>query len=268
MYEAHFGMGRRPFSETVLDSAYLQLPSHDAVLRRLKYGLIQAQGPAVLFGPSGTGKTLLTRKLASEIGGPVAHLGFPMMPPVDLLTFIADELGGKLGGNAERTMLGEYRRLQSILADCSARGERPLLVLDEAQSVLDPSMFDLLRMLLNLTTTGTSDLLLVIVGTADLLLQLPENLADRLSARCLLGPLSESETASYVSSRLAVAGSTESLFTDEAVLELHRSAAGLPRRLNRLADLALLITYAEDSRQCDARVISIAARELGYDQAA
>jgi type II secretory pathway predicted ATPase ExeA len=235
----------------------------------LKYGLIQAEGPALLFGPPGTGKTLLARKLAAEVGGPSAVLSFPVMPAVDVLGYLADELGGPVANPTPgRTMLGEFRRLESILAASIARGERPILVLDEAQSINDPGLFDLLRMLLNLTSRGTSDLSLVLVGTTDVLLHLPPSLTDRLAARCLLGPLTEPETDAYIAGRLAAAGSASSLFTPDAVAELHRAADGLPRRLNRLADLALLIAYAEESAQCDPRTISIAARELGYDQAA
>ena len=268
VYEAHFGLGRRPFSETILESAYLSLPSRDSVLRRLKYGLLQAQGPAVLFGPSGTGKTLMTHKLAAEVGSPTAVLNFPVMPPVELLGYIADEFGGVSTAGPGRTVLGEYRRLESILAAASARGERPLLIIDEAQSITDPALFDLLRMLLNLASQGTPDLSLVLVGTTDVMLKLPESLADRLSARCLLGPLAESETASYLEGRLAAAGATQPFFSPEAIAELHYASDGLPRRLNRLADLALLIAYAEESTECAPRTIAIAARELGYDLAA
>ena len=268
MYESHFGVGPRPFSETTSDSAYLELPSRDAVLRRLKYGLLQSQGPALLFGPSGSGKTLLARKLAADLGGPTAFLGFPMMPAIDLIGFVADELGGGTSSTPERTMLTEYRRLESILSAASARGDRPLLVIDEAQSIDDPALFDLLRMLLNLASRGTPDLSLLLVGTTEVLLRLPPSLTDRLSARCLLGPLAEPETSSYLAGRLASAGSTAPLFTPQAVVELHSAADGLPRRINRLADLALLIAYAEESSQCTPRTISLAARELGLDMAA
>src|SRR5208283_3050990 len=106
------------------------------------------------------------------------------------------------------------------------------------------------------------------VGTAELILQLPPGLADRLTARCLLGPFTESESSTYVLGRLAAAGATTSLFTLEALAALHRAADGLPRRLNHLADLALLIAYAEGHPQADPRTIAIAAREFHLDTVA
>src|SRR5205823_5195960 len=99
LYEAHFGLSRRPFSETVDPSAYVAIPSRETVLRRIRYGLERGLGPALIFGPPGTGKTLLARVLARDLGGPSAHLTFPAMPAADLLALLAEELGAGLPGD-------------------------------------------------------------------------------------------------------------------------------------------------------------------------
>lgn len=263
MYEEHFGLSARPFGETVDPAAWVALPGREAVVRRLRYGLEHGQGPSLVFGPPGAGKTLLARTLAVAVGGPCAHLTFPAMPAADLLSFLADELGA--GPAADASIGGSLRRLGRRLSSAVAVGERPLLVVDEAHLIDDPSTFEVLRAVLNFTTLGPPDLMLLIVGGPEVLLRLPGGLADRLTARCLLGPLTEAETATYVLGRLSIAGASEPLFLPEALAALHRAGDGLPRRINRLADLALLIAYAEGMSRPDTRAVAIAARETDPD---
>jgi type II secretory pathway predicted ATPase ExeA len=259
MYEAHFGLTRRPFAETVDPQAYVAVPSREIVLRRVRYGLEQSHGPALVFGPPGTGKTLLARVLTRDLGRNAAHLAFPAMPAADLVALVAEELGA--GSPAGTTLSGAIRRLRQHLAAAAARGERPLLIVDEAHLIDDPATFEAVRLLLNFASQGPPDVSLLLVAGPEVLLRLPPGLLDRLTAHCLLGPFTEEETSTYVLGRLAAAGARLPLFGPAEIAALHRAADGLPRRLNRLADLALLIAYAEGIAQPDARAVAIAARE-------
>jgi len=260
LYEEHFGLRARPFGESVNPSATVALSSRDSVVRRVRYGMEHCQGPALIFGPPGTGKTLLARRVARDWKGMTAHLVFPTMPVSELLAWLLDELGG--GMLEQRTFAGSLRRLSGTFASAVGRGEPPLLVVDEAHLIDDPATFETLRLLLNFATDGPPDLSLLLIGGPDLLLRLPGGLTDRLTARCLLGPLSEVESSAYIKGRLDAAGCLEPLFPPESLSALHHAATGLPRRLNRIADMALLLAYAEDLPSADLRTVAIAAREL------
>jgi type II secretory pathway predicted ATPase ExeA len=266
VYESHFGLRRQPFGETVSPAAYVALPSQDALLRRLRYAIERGQGPAVLFGPAGSGKTLLARRLASELQATAVHLSYPAVSAADMVTYLALEFGGL--PEPCPSIHAALRHLQSRLAALAASENRPLLVVDDAHLIGSVATFDAIRLLLNFTTTGPPDLSLLFVGGAEVLLELPPGLADRLVARCLVSPLTESEASTYVLGRLAAAGGQSPLFTEIALRVLYQAADGLPRRLNRLADLALLIAASQDLAVVDDRIVAIAAREFSRDAAA
>ncbi len=266
VYENHFGLRSRPFDETTSPAACIELPSRAAVLRRLCYGLEHRRSPAVLFGPSGSGKTLIAGVLASRLGSPSVHVTYPALPAEELLIVLTTELCGQ--SPEPRSMATALSELRGRLASAAKAGLHPLLIVDEAQLIADPASFDVLRLLLNFSTAGPPDLNLLLVGTAEMLPRIPLALADRVTARCLLLPFTQEESAAYVAGRLTAAGATTPLFSADALAGLHRAADGLPRRLNHLADLALLIAYAEGRTQAEAHTITIAAREFQLDDAA
>jgi general secretion pathway protein A len=86
--------------------------------------------------------------------------------------------------------------------------------------------------------------------------------AQRITGRLHLDPLSETETAAYVRHRLRVAGATKEIFTPRALRELHRQAGGLPRLVNVIADRAMLGAYAKDRHEVTPALVRAAAAEI------
>ena len=264
MYESHFGLRASPFRETVDPAAYLPLASREAALRRLRYGLEHGGGPVLAFGPAGGGKTILARRLGGLPGWRPLFCTFPALPAADLLEFLADELAVVgIGGPRPSAGLGSaIRRLRDALKAASRRGARRLLIVDDAHLITDPEAFEALRLLLNFGEGGTPDLGLVLVAATELLLRLPPALEDRLAARALVKALDLDESASYVEGRLWMAGARRPLFEPDALELLAKLGDGLPRRLNRLADLALLVAAGRERARAGPEEVMIAAREL------
>ena len=264
MYEEHFGLRPRPFGATRGGTSLIRLPSRDAAHRRLRYALEHVGGPALLVGPSGIGKTLLALALGVDLAGPVVHLTFAALPAADLVALLTDEIDPASAAIESSTFSGwspNLRRLRSSLAAAASRDARPLVIVDDAHLIGDPATWDALRLLLNFNSEGPPDLRLLIVGTSEVLGLIPVALDDRITARSTMGALTLSESSRYVLGRLELAGATGPLIDPAALAELHQAAEGNIRRLDRLADLALLVAAADDRPTVNARQPALAMLE-------
>src|SRR5262249_5175818 len=111
---------------------------------------------------------------------------------------------------------------------------------------------------------GRPTLTLLLVGEMNLISaasRLP-SLEERLSVKAMLRALTAAETAAYVRHRLQAAGANREIFTADATEALHYLSHGLPRQINRLADLALLVGFADRLQRIAADQIEAVSEEL------
>jgi general secretion pathway protein A len=266
MYLSHFGLREPPFSITP-DPRFLYMSArHREALAHLVYGVGQHGGFVQLTGEVGTGKTSVCRCLLEQLPSHVdlALVLNPRLSPIELLATVCGEL--RIPYPADTTSAKELvDRLHRYLLEAHARGRRTVLIVDEAQN-LAPEVLEEVRLLTNLETTREKLLQVILIGQPELtaILDQPKlrQLAQRITARYHLEPLSRAETRAYIRHRLAVAGRGRAVFTEAALRVLHRRSRGIPRLINAVADRALLGAYTRERLQVDAATVRRAAAEV------
>jgi general secretion pathway protein A len=267
MYTSFFGLQEKPFAITP-DPRYLYLSErHAEALAHLMYGINEAGGFIQLTGEVGTGKTTVIRSLLEQLPGhaDVALILNPRVTPAEFLLTICEELHihvPESGRGSTKTLMDLIGRQ---LLDTHARGRRVVLIVDEAQN-LSAETLEQVRLLTNLETATTKLLQIILIGQPELraLLDQPDlrQLAQRITGRYHLNPLSADETAGYVKHRMRVAGATAEVFTPSALREIHRLSGGIPRVINVICDRALLGAFTQEDHRAGAGLIRQAASEV------
>ena len=267
MYLPFFGLSEKPFAITP-DPRYLFLGErHAEALAHLVYGITEAGGFVQLTGEVGTGKTTIIRSLLARQpdNAEIALILNPGMNAPEFLLTICEELGIMVPNDAIGSVKDLVDILNHYLLKAHAQGKRVVLVVDEAQN-LSPELLEQVRLLTNLETDTQKLLQIILIGQPELRDLLARNdlrqLAQRVTGRYHLDPLSRSEAAAYVKHRLRIAGATADIFTASALAELYRCSGGIPRLLNIISDRALLGGYTEDRHEITATMVRRAASEV------
>ena len=266
MYEQFHGLSEKPFSITP-DPRYLYLSArHAEAMAHLLYGVRENGGFTQLTGEVGTGKTMLVRCLLERLPRQT-DTAIVLDPPgtrIEFLQTICRELRMRTPRWAENcSALGAA--LNRRLLRTYGAGRRTILIIDEAQA-LGANLLEQVRRLTNLETARDKLLGIVLVGQPELheTLARPDlrQLAQRITARCHLGPLSRAETGEYLQHRLKVAGANREVFTARAKRRLYRVSGGIPRIVNVVADRALLGAFVRKEQEVGTQLVRLAAREV------
>src|ERR1700737_5089881 len=237
MYLSFFGLNEKPFAITP-DPRYLYLSErHAEALAHLLYGINEAGGFVQLAGEVGTGKTTIVRSLLAQTpkNAEIALILNPKMTAPEFLLTICEELGIGVPDTATESLKDLVDILSGYLLRAHAGGRRVVVVVDEAQN-LAPSVLEQVRLLTNLETNTRKLLQIILIGQPELRVLLARNelrqLAQRITGRYHLHPLSRDETGGDVPHRLRVAGATSDIFSNLALAELYHLSGGVPRVVN------------------------------------
>ncbi len=266
MYTKFFGLTEKPFAITP-DPRYLFMSEqHSEALAHLIYGISESGGFIQLTGEVGTGKTTLVRtvlgRLPAEVD--VALILNPQLTSLEFLIAICEELSTPPPED-KRSAKSLVDTLNRHLLAAHARGRRTILLVDEAQN-LSPDVLEQLRLLTNLETAKQKLLQIILIAQPELRDMLARDdlrqLAQRVTGRYHLEPLSREESGQYIDHRLKVAGALGEVFDDAAKQEVFNLSGGVPRIINVICDRAMLGAYSRETRKIGKKLVERAAAEV------
>jgi general secretion pathway protein A len=269
VYTEFFGLSEKPFSITP-DPRYLYMSRrHADALAHLIYGISESGGFIQLTGEVGTGKTTLIRSLLEQLPAraEIALILNPQLSTKEFLQVICDEL--RTPAPSDDSLKARIDTLNAHLLKVHAEGRRVVLIVDEAQT-LSPELMEQVRLLTNLETAKQKLLQIILIGQPELrdLLDRAQmrQIAQRVTGRYHLEPLSADDTAAYVRHRMKIAGSQTEVFTRSAIRKIYRKSRGIPRLINVIADRTLLAAYTRDQHRADGKLVGRAAAEVFGDR--
>ncbi|HEY3308313.1 MAG TPA: AAA family ATPase [Desulfuromonadaceae bacterium] len=264
MYKNYFGFKEKPFSKTP-DPRFLFLSNgHEEALARLEF-VLEEREIAVLTGEIGCGKTTISRSLMDRLGDSYkfCFIVNPRLNAVEFLRTVARLLDIEHPAPAKDDLL---EQINAVVYESYQKGICPVIVVDEAQMIVDGAVFDEIRLLTNFQLDDRNLLGVIIMGQPELreMLALPryEPLRQRIALHYHLQALSLEETMEYLDFRLEIAGGAAGLFTPDAVQKIYELTGGVPRKINSMATNALLVAYGNDAALIDSAIVNEIKDEL------
>jgi type II secretory pathway predicted ATPase ExeA len=267
LYLEHFGLREPPFRITPHTDFFFTGANRGPTLDALIYAITQDEGIVKVTGEVGSGKTMLCRMLLERLPANVEslYLANPSLSRDELLGAIADDLGIPADGKSTHSKI---RALQDALVERYAAGKRVVVLIDEAHAMPTESLEEI-RLLSNLESKSAKLLQIALFAQPELDERLAANdmrqLRERITQHFGLNPLKPGDVAGYIDFRLRAAGyHGPTPFTPRAIEFIAKVSEGLSRRINILADKALLAAFSQGSHQVDSAEVRIAAADARF----
>lgn len=264
MYLEHFGLNEPPFKITPVTDFFFSGANRGEILDALVYAITDGEGIVKISGEVGSGKTMLCRMLLEKLPTNIKaiYLANPSLSRDELLYAIADRLGLDLEGQRVSVIL---QNLQNDLETKYAKGERCVVLVDEAHAMPLDTLEEL-RLLYNLQVGKHKLLQIVLFGQPELDEKLSQSnmrqLKDRIVHHFTILPISQKVIHTYLMFRMRAAGyKGPDNFSPAAEKLIGKASHGLMRRVNILADKALLAAFVENTHTIKEHHVQAAIRD-------
>jgi len=269
MYQSHFGLRETPFGITPNPAFFYAGNTRGDMLDAMIYAVASGEGMIKVTGEVGAGKTMLCRMLESRLPPHIdaIYLVNPNLNPLEVQYAIAAELGLETAGlRADQVQ----RLLHADLIARHSAGRQVVLLVEEAQAMpLDT--LEAIRLLTNLETARSKLLQIVLFGQPELdaHLNLPcmRQLNERITHSFRVPAMDAALIGEFLDFRLRAAGHVgPAIFSPAAARLIAERSEGIVRRINILADKALLAAYADDAAVVGARHARMAIAESPFQR--
>ncbi len=268
MYYTHFGLTQPPFRITPNTEFFFSGGNRGPILEALIYAISQGEGIIKVTGEVGSGKTMLCNMLQSRLPPTVetAYIANPSVSPEEIVHAVALELHLKPPRDAGHLELMQL--IHSHLLERHAQGKQVVMFVEESQSMPIATLEEI-RLLSNLETANSKLLQIVLFGQPELEDNLRQTnirqLRERITHSFRLSPLKTGEIGDYLNFRLRAAGYRgPDLFSPAIINAMAKASGGLTRRINLLADKAMLAAFAENTHTIKPKHVKAAVRDSEF----
>lgn len=262
--QAHYGFTRMPFGRALAPGMLHRHTSHAEAVARVSW-CISERALGVITGEVGAGKTVAVRAALATLDTSrhtTIYLGNPAVGGRGLYAGIVTALGGTPRFH-KAALIPQTTEL--LAAEEHERGRTVVLILDEAH-LLTGDQLEELRLLTNADMDSHSPFACLLVGQPTLRRRIKLGtfaaLDQRIALRYTLTQMSAPETKSYLTHHLALAGRSDTLFSDDAIALIHQVGRGIPRAVNNLAVQSLVAAYATNKAIVDESSARAAVTEV------
>lgn len=271
MYEAFYGLTNKPFQLNPDPGFYFGSKQHRRAKAYLEYGVQRSEGFIVITGEIGAGKTTVVRGLLDSLDANkvvAANLVTTQLDAEDTLRLVGAAFGVRVKDASKADVL---MALEAFLVTQVSQGKRCLLIVDEAQNLTRKAVEEL-RMLSNFQCGQQALLQTFLVGQPEFraVLQSPDmqQLRQRITATCHIGPLDRNETQGYIEHRLKCASANgRPDFDSPAFDAIFLASGGIPRRINLLCDRLLLLGFLGNKAEFGAVDVTEVVTEMQQESA-
>lgn len=256
----------RAFTAVPDPNRYFPAAVIEEARQKVARSIERGEGPAMIVGAPGIGKTMLLEVLAEQFRGQLTIVSLPgsqLCSRRALLQMILFQAGLPYQGIEE----GELRvSLLSYLRPQDGPARRMLLLVDEADS-LPSRLLEEVRVLTNVADRGQPLVSLVLAGSSTLEERFAEPrmeaLSQRISTRCYLSAFGREESFQYIRAQVAAIGSDpDQLFSVDGLEAMFATTDGVPRLLNQLGDQLMWMTQETGYAPLDGTIVQQAWSEL------